>query len=79
MHHLYQEISHPIISSDIIDITGIIVPQKNLDKRNKKRNWLGNFWKSCIFYPSNAGIAVEETHAGERGGNEGWRKRRVSD
>ena len=31
-----------------------------LDKRRKKRNWLGNFWKSCIFIPPTPGSQLKK-------------------
>ena len=45
-----------------------------LEKRRKKRNWLGTFWKSCIFVPPTPGSELkkqmqakeEETRAGGR-------------
>ena len=48
-----------------------------LEKRRKKKNWLGPFWKSCIFVPPTPGSELkkrmqrkeEETRVG---GREGW-------
>ena len=48
-----------------------------LAKRRKKKNWLGPFWKSCIFVPPTPGSELkkrmqkkeEETRVG---GREGW-------
>ena len=45
-----------------------------LEKKRKKRNWLGSFWKSCIFVPPTPGSELkkqmqakeEETRAGGR-------------
>ena len=31
-----------------------------MDKRKKKRNWLGNFWKSCIFIPPTPGSQLKK-------------------
>ena len=48
-----------------------------LDKKRKKKSWLGPFWKSCIFVPPTPGSELkkrmqqkeEETRVG---GREGW-------
>ena len=48
-----------------------------LDKKRKKKSWLGTFWKSCIFVPPTPGSELkkrmqqkeEETRVG---GREGW-------
>ena len=50
---------------------------RRLDKLRKKKNWLGKFWKSCIFVPPTPGSELkksmqkkeEETRAG---GREAW-------
>ena len=53
------------------------VSARRLDKQKKKKNWLGNYWKSCIFVPPTPGSVLkkemqkreEELRAG---GRESW-------
>ena len=48
-----------------------------LEKRRKKNNWLGSFWKSCIFVPPTPGSELKKTDASKGGGDEARRTRRL--
>ena len=48
-----------------------------LEKRRKKKNWLGPFWKSCIFVPPTPGSELKKRMQRKEqetrvGGREGW-------
>ena len=50
---------------------------RRMDKVNKKKNWLGSFWKSCIFVPPTPGSELkkqmkEVEEATRAGGREAW-------
>ena len=48
-----------------------------LEKRRKKNNWLGKFWKSCIFVPPTPGSELKKTDAEQGRGDEGRRTGRI--
>ena len=39
---------------------GLIRPLRWLAKRRKKKEWLGNFWKFCIFVPPTPGFQLKK-------------------
>ena len=50
---------------------------RRLDKQKKKKNWLGSFWKSCIFVPPTPGSKLKKEMQSKEeelraGGREGW-------
>ena len=53
------------------------VSSRRMDKQKKKRNWLGSFWKSCIFVPPTPGSELkkrmqEKEEQLRPGGRESW-------
>ena len=50
---------------------------RRMEKRSKKKNWLGTFWKSCIFVPPTPGSELkkkmqEKEEQLRAGGRESW-------
>ena len=53
------------------------VSARRLEKRKKQKNWLGSFWKSCIFVPPTPGSELqkrmqEREEQLRAGGRESW-------
>ena len=53
------------------------VSSRRMDKQKKKKNWLGPFWKSCIFVPPTPGSELkkrmqEKEEQLRPGGRESW-------
>ena len=50
---------------------------RRMEKHSKKKNWLGTFWKSCIFVPPTPGSELkkkmqEKEEQLRAGGRESW-------
>ena len=50
---------------------------RRLEKRRKQKNWLGTFWKSCIFVPPTPGSELKKKMQDREeqlraGGRESW-------